>query len=416
MRARPAESLADAFGVVVHFHFQESAYAHVERVVDTVLDLGARHVRSLLSRLPSTTAGFRALADGGVAIEAVCGTFGSSETMNSILRRAVDQYDDPTTVFSAFEGINEPNNDGLPWVAETRRKVQGLHDARSLYGLQDVPIVAPSLARVNSGGVQGGDTEGQSQALGDLTEWIDRGNIHVYPRGRQPSTDIDEFVEYQRAVCGDLPIRCTEGGYFTAENYVGGAFATPEQVVRQYLPRQLLEHWTRGVDRFFCYELLDDPDPARAEREASFGMLAVAGAGADDVWTPKGQYDAMRNLLALLSDPGAGTPPDSLRMLVTPCDADLRNVLLAKRDGTFLLLLWRDVSIYDPTTDRLIEVEPRNVRVALAEAARLQVFYPSTQRDPLRIVGPAASIEIPVSGELVALAIAPAAGTAAAIR
>lgn len=403
--ARQADCLAGAFGVVVHLNFQRSVYRHTERVVDAVLDLGVRHVRSRLSGLPAAEAGFRAMAAGGVAIEGVCGAFGDPEPMDTILGRVAQTYDDPTGAFAAFEGINEPNNHGRPWVDETRQKTVDLHAARSRYGFDDVPIVGPSLARVNSGGAEGGDTAGQSQTLGDLTPWIDRGNIHVYPRGLVPSTDIDEFVGYQRAVCGDLPIVCTEGGFFTADNYRGGATATPEQAVGAYLPRQLLEHWTRGTERFFCYELLDDPDPTGADRESNFGMLAVAGTGATDVWTPKPHYTAMRNFLSILRDPGPTFSPATLRVALRNCEADVRAELLAKRDGSFLLCLWRDVTVHDPETGRADLPSPSRVGVSLAEAAVLRVYEPSTQSSPVRTAGPTTEIDLMLGGDVVVVAI-----------
>lgn len=409
--ARRAQRLVNAFGVVVHLHFQRSVYRHVDRVVDAVVDLGARHVRTRLSHLPGAHGGFDALARQGVRVEGVCGAFGDAESMDSILGRLVRDYDDPTHVFAAFEGINEPNNKGRPWVAETRQKVQDLYAARARYGLESVRIVGPSIARVNSGGVEGGDTQGQSSALGDLSPWIDRGNIHVYPRGRPPSTDIDQFLAYQREVCGELPIRCTEGGFFTAEHYTGGAVPTPEEAVSSYLPRQLLEHWIRGVDRFFCYELLDDPDPSGADREAHFGLLAVAGPAADDLWTPKAQYVAMRNLLSILSDPGPRFGPGGLRVGLEDPGADVRSALLAKRDGSFLLCVWRDVSVYDTGTERVRSPAPQRVRVFLAEKAILRVYEPSTQSAPVRCAGPACEIDLTVGGEVVMVGIHPRTAT-----
>jgi hypothetical protein len=407
--ARSARELADAFGVVAHLHFGESAYGNVERVIDAVDQLGCRHIRSRLSRLPAAAAGFRELADLGIRTQGVCGAFGDPETMESIMRRVVDDYADPTSVFSAFEGINEPNNNGQPWVEETRMKAIALHTWRGRYALQEIPVVAPALARVNEGGVEGGDTRGQSLALGDLSQWLDRGNIHVYPRGLKPSEDIDAFISYQRAVCGDLTIRCTEGGYFSAENYVGGATSTPEEAVRQYLPRMLLEHWIRGNDRFYCYELLDDPDTEQADREANFGLISVSGTGATASWTPKPRFAAMRNLLALLGGSGTQPAPTSLRMSLSECAPEVRSVLLGKADGSFLLCLWRDVAVYDPGTGRLVEPEPLRVRVRLAARSALAVYEPSSHSAAVRTMA-AESIQLSLAGELVVLEIKPPAG------
>jgi hypothetical protein len=405
--ARPAESLADAFGVVAHLHFRQSSYGDVEGVVEAVDALGCRHVRSRLSRLPSATAGFRALAALGVKTEAVCGALGDPETMQSIMARVASEHDDPASVFSGFEGINEPNNKGRPWVEETRRKIIELHGARGQTGLEQIPIVAPALARVNGGGVEGGNTRGQSLALGDLTEWVDRGNIHVYPRGLVPSADIDAFMTYQRAVCGDLAIRCTEGGYFSAQNYVGGAYSTPEEAVRQYLPRMLLEHWVRGNERFYCYELLDDPDPEQSDREAAFGLISVSGSGPTASWRLKPRFTAMRNLLTLLGGSSPRPAPTGLLMSLGQCPPEVSSVLLGKGDGSFLLCLWRDVAVYDPRTGKLIEPESVAVRVRLAARSALSVYQPSSSSGAVRTIAAADTIDVSLAGELVVLAIQP---------
>ena len=66
----------------------------------------------------------------------------------SLMRAIERRYPQPGHVFSAFENIDEPNNDGVRWVEETgRRAYRELHAARRHFGFGHVPIAAPALAR-----------------------------------------------------------------------------------------------------------------------------------------------------------------------------------------------------------------------------------------------------------------------------
>jgi hypothetical protein len=359
----PADALVDAFGVVTHLHFLDTVYADHDKVAFWLSLLGVRHVRNRLSIQPDVLDAFENLASSGIRVQGVCGALGDPQPMDLLVNTVVRRYADPTQVLSAFEGLNEPNNDGVPWVAETRAQTIALRQARDTYGLSAIPIVAPALARVDIGGVEGATTFEQAANLGDLSAYVDYGNIHVYPRGLQPSEDIDYFTGCATQVSGTKPIMCTEGGYFTATDYVGPASPVPQSVAAAYTPQMLLEHWLAGSPRFFRYELFDDPG-ADEERESSFGMVQAVDLGAVDLSLPKPDFYAIRRLLAVFSDPGPDFEPAPLSMSLTG-PADLRSVSFAKRDGTHLLCLWLDRPIYDPETRRLTQ-DPAE-RTATAE-------------------------------------------------
>lgn len=409
LRAASAERLAGSFGVVTHFHFLSSPYAQWERAVELVTELGVRHVRNKISASPNVRSAFARLAGSGVRIEGVCGAFGDPQSMAELLAEVVHGYDSPPLVFSAFEGINEPNNNGVPWVVETRAKTQALYEQRALYGLTMIPIVGPALARVSAGGVEGADTEQQSKSLGNLTRWIDRGNIHVYPRGRSPSTDLDAFIEWQRQVCGNEPIFDTEGGYFTASNYQGGGNASTEDCVRQYVPREVMENWIRGVERFFLYELLDEPDTTQSRRESNFGMVSVSGQGSVATWTPKPHFFAMKNFIQILADPGPPHTVQGLACRLSGGGQDLRFSLVQKRTGSHYLCVWRDVSIYDPVARVAQAVTPSTVEVTLGAPADVTEYKPSSQANPVAAYSAAMRFSLSVAGELHICEIASAA-------
>ena len=400
--AKPAEALASAVGVVNHFHFGTSVYGQTDRVVAAIDELGVRHVRNRVGTTAGTRAGFKELTKLGVKVHGVCGAFGDRQSMAEVLAEVVRTYDDPYATFSAFEGINEPNNNGRPWVEETRTKTRDLFLERNRHGLSGIPIVGPSIARVYKNGAEGGSTAGQSRTLGDLTQFIDYGNIHVYPRALPPSADIDEFMGYQRPISGDLPMMCTEGGYFNAMEYRGGAFPTPEDVAAKYLPQQVMEHWVRGNRRFFVYELLDDPDPSGRNREAHFGLLGVESARGP--WRPKPQFDALRNFISILGDPGESHDVGGMPLGIAG-PSDLRSVLVAKRTGARYVVLWRGIKAWEPTTRRVLPTDAEKVTLSFQDEKKVKVYRPSRARAATNVHRGVRSVSVSVGDEMVILKV-----------
>jgi hypothetical protein len=398
--ADPAEGFVRAVGINTHFNFGTSVYSETSRVLEALDDLGVRHIRDRVTHTSGTRRGFAEFARSGGRVEGICGALGDSESMRSVVRGVLDAYSDPHRVFSALEGINEPNNDGVPWVEETRGKLLALRRQRNRHDLHRIPIVAPALARVNSGGVEGATTEEQSARLGDLSDVVDVGNVHVYPRMQTPSGDIDRFLAYQRAVCGRRPVHCTEAGWFTAMNYEGGSWPTPEDVVATYAPRLIAEHWLRGIRRVFLYELLDDYDPTGADRESNFGLFRVGGPDRGSTWTPKPHARALRNLLAIMADPGRSHDVGGLRVGVDGPD-DLRRLLFAKRDGSRYLLLWRDVPCYDPASRTRLDVPARSVSLTFPVRRRVTLFRPTLQRAAVHGYTRSTQVRLPVAEDLV---------------
>lgn len=351
VRVRPAiaDHLVDSFGVAVHVNHQKSVYGNHAQVADWLGRLGVRHIRSRLSTLSDVLDAFADLAYKGIKIHATCGEFDDPQTMGEIMSAVRRRYAHPGRIFTAFEGINEPNNNGVPWIDQTRQKTYSLHKARANYGLRYIPIVAPSLARVTSGGIQGDNTWEQAGNLGDLSHLVDIGNMHVYPRGMQPSTDIGYFRRCARRVSGPGPVMCTEGGYFTAMDYQGGPNPVPEKVAAAYAPQAILEHWRAGTLRFFRYELLDDPAATSTDREGTLGMINTGSS-----WTPKADFAPTRQLLRSFADPGPAFTPHPIDMTLSNKPRDLRSAVFAKRNGTHLLALWLDRKIYDPNAAKML--------------------------------------------------------------
>lgn len=382
--AARADQLGSSFGVGVHLNYRGTVYARHHEVRRWLRTLGVRHIRTRLSVSPDVLDAFAALSRDGIRIHAVCGAFGDDQPMDVVMSAVRKRFAHPERIFSAFEGINEPNNDGLPWIAETRAKTQELHAARQAYGLTGIPIVAPALASVTSGGVEGDTTLDQARLLGSLQEFVDVGNMHVYPRGLPPSSDIDYFRTCASNVTGSLPVMCTEGGYFTAMQYEGGARPVPESVAAAYAPQAVLEHWLAGTRRFFRYELLDEPDAGPTDREGTLGMIATSGG----VWRPKQDFAPVRRLLAALHDPGRAYRPQAFPGSLTGAPADLRHAVFARRRGGHVLALWLDRPIYEPSQRRLLVEDLTapitSVRLELGSRLPVKVVHLTDLGSPAR--------------------------------
>jgi len=96
---------------------------------------------------------------------------------------------------------------------------------------------------------------------------------------------------------------------------------------------------------------LVDQGTSLTDREQRFGLLR-------NDWSPKPAYTAMRNLLALASDPGPSFTRHVLAYGLAGAPSDLRQSLVQRRDGSYTLFLWRDDKIWDPKAGPPLRSEP----------------------------------------------------------
>ncbi len=200
-------------------------------------------------------------------------------------------------------GWNEPNHnrDGgaLPsdWPAMT-----AAHQA------QLWARVAPLGIKVGTPQLWSGDFDRHDADLVKMAPGI-RGKFdhigwHLYPRGTVGVELLDRFDATYRRSLGTFPVVCTEAGYFSAPNYTGGAVNITESQAAEYLPKLVDEYVKRGYGLSY-FELLNDPDPTGANREASLGLIRTPSID-PRTWTPKPAYTALKNRLAT---PSITRPP-----------------------------------------------------------------------------------------------------------
>lgn len=374
LQAVQADSVVGHYGVGIHTSFLDTPYQDTEAVADALEDLGVRHVRDDLNlNAPLQYPAIKTIADRGIGFDLIMGRPGSAATAADYVNAVADQL--PAGSVESLEGVNEWDyfgpDDPADWVPQMKAWQQDLYTAaKANPATAGLPVLSPALAfRWNYA------------VAGDMSQHADIANAHMYPGGYKPTNQIAQITAALRtSIPEDVvgPLVTTEAGYHNAlSSDPARHLPVPEDVAGIYLPRMLLEHFNRGERRMYSYELIDEyDDPGVSEPEAYFGLLR------HDL-TPKPAYTAMKSLLGLLADPGPAFTPGSLPVTVDGFPNDGRYLLTQRRDGRFVLLLWRDVGVYDPVAREREQVDPADVTLRLAEPAGITVYRPSAGPEPV---------------------------------
>lgn len=382
-----ADSVVDSYGIGIHLPFLDTPYADPDKVADALSDLGVRHVRDdLFLDNPRQYDAIRTVAERGIRFNLIMGRPDRPGTPADYVRTVAGL---PAGAVESVEGVNEWDLFGgePDWAAETVAWQADLHKAvRSTPATASLPVLSPALAfRWNYAD------------LPDLSEWSDVANAHMYPGGHRPTNEVGPITSALRSILPTEPLIVTEAGYHNAVNTTNGHHPVTEQVAGAYLPRLLLDHVSRGHERVYSYELIDEhADPGRTNPEAAFGLLRHD-------WSPKPAYTAMKTLLGLLSDPGPEFDTKPLRVAAAGWPADGRYLVTQKRDGTHVVLLWRDSQLFDPTRRETLPDPSASVTLRLGRTLDIGVH---------RLTGPepvsestGSSITLPMDGSVTAVTL-----------
>jgi hypothetical protein len=394
--ARSAAALANMFGVVTVTSTKKGTWGERPLVKARLEELGVRHIRNrIFTGNKGQIAFLRELAASGIRLNAVMGDpTMKGGTPEQLVTLVADQL---PGVCSSLEGANEWNlQGGSNWVSELRSHQTRLYRAaKGKTKTRNIPVVGPAL------GMRKGYDE-----LGNLSSFLDRGNIHLYTGGYVPGYRSDEQLRLERIVAGSKPVFVTETGWHNAIHTNATHHYTSEAAAGIYAPRLLLEYFIRNVPRVFIYELVDDrPDASMTNHEAHFGLLR-------NDFSRKPAFNALKNFMALLDHPAtAGTAQakvsSQLAFATAKAPSDLKRVLVQRADGTFVLFLWRDVSIWDPRAERPLSVKPAAVEVTLETRSTVKAYRPSSSNRAFSQVKSAAGTSMAIGAEVVAVEITP---------
>ena len=371
--ARKADEFVNTIGVNVHLSYFQTPYgtAWSSVVKPKILGLGVRHLR-----------------DGGIVVPDnnwMSIVYGRMKELlpglikfNLVMRPAVGSADYVTMshlprllsyaapVIESFEGLNEHDlSKRAGWVAETRSFQKSLYQAvRADPRTGTMPVFGPALGN-----------PGNAPLVGDLTPYLNYGNIHPYPGGNTPLPALIDHQNKVKPVSGSRRLVVTESGYHNAMLWTGGHPPVSELAMGHYTLRLLFDYFNAGIPRTWLYEMIDQ-GVDQTRRELNFGLLRMNGS-------EKPVYVALRNLINLLKDPGASFAPGQLHYGLAGDLTGLSSTLLQKRDGRFFLVLWQDPSCFNLLTRLDLVAGPKFVTLSLPQAAGIKVYQPGTSANPL---------------------------------
>ncbi len=353
----PLAEFIDSVGVNTHVSYYPTGYGNPGAWLPLLRELGVRHLRdNLVLADPRDLSVLHELAADGIRTTLIVPESVPVEqavtTVTGALRSAVE----------ALEGPNEtdlrPN-----WQVGLHVEMPALRRAVEHSSEPKLPLIGPSFVH-----------KIDYEAVHGLAPTWDVENLHSYPGGHQPGTNLARILGAARDIDPSAPVVVTEDGYHNALNASVEQPPVPEQVAATYLPRLLLEHFTDGIARTYIYELLDEtPDPGLTNPEAHFGLVRAD-------MTPKPAFYAIRNLLRIANaSPGGGR---TIKAKVS--GNDVRSLTLVRPDRSRVLFLWRDLEIWNPDAHQSLEATPEPVTVSLSRrAAHVMVYDPTTSDSPL---------------------------------
>lgn len=256
-----------------------------------------------------------------------------------------------------------------PWLSPLRNNQMALYalaraEDRPL--LAGVPIIGPSFGRERSYAAYANGF--------DATAYQDAANLHYYANGQMPessdeypSGELSEAVATARAASPGQPLVVTEAGYHTAPDARSGdgdLTGVSERAAAVYLPRMLLALKNQEAVRTYLFELRDHRNFGPHDQESHFGLLRWDG-------TRRPAFGVMARLFAALDDPGPDHTPEPLAYELTDdLGGEVRTRLFGRRDGSYVLAVWRAVPVWDALTQRDLPVAPRRIGVMLADPDR----------------------------------------------
>lgn len=368
-KARKASDFTNSIGVNTHFGYGWSSYKFwEERLCPRLLELGVKHIR-----------------DGTYSADVVdkykdVGNHGIRLLFITRAKDAAAKAKAIGPMLWGMEATNEPDiaswnpDPSKPWQLSATLEQQNLYkNIKGDSATNHLPVVGVSLANIRN----------SPAILGDISQWMDYGNIHPYAAGDHPSLhwgwglSMDDALANATLVSKDKPIIATESGY---HNQVGnrnhpGVPKTAAAIYHLHLP---FVYFNKGIVRTYKYEFLDlNPDPHFYDMECHFGLIRADG-------TAKPSFSALKNLLTVLRDTEVDFVPQPLEFDYTIVGEanNFQHTLLQKSDGSWWLALFEVVKVFDLETLQDIQIPPKSLKVTLGKKAKeINVYVPNISID-----------------------------------
>jgi hypothetical protein len=363
MQAQQADAFVGSIGVGTDLTYPGVYQNSWSYALQDLQNLGVRHIRDgyfTNNSCSQCISEHQALHQSGIGANYVI-PYSSSTTAQDI-ETLSSQVQDMESIEAPNECDNGTSCGSNPTTGVNNMLafLPTLDQAGSALG---IPVIGPSFLDYDYA---------EYSNVGNLSSEMTYNNLHIYFGGMNPGTppwgnydqlgngyDTFPFGLDQAYIDGpNVPVWLTESGYIETPTTDSQEYV-PQDVAASYVPRTLLLAFQAGFRRAFLFQLVTDP---------SWGQDDYGLVNPDSTLSPRPAYVAVQNLIANLSDPGASFTPNQLPVSITVAggaDPNLKEVLLQKRDGSFWLILWREVSSWDASSDTYIPVQPDNVTVTV---------------------------------------------------
>ena len=158
----------------------------------------------------------------------------------------------------------------------------------------------------------------------------------------------------------------------------------------------LLDDMQNGISSTYLYELLDAYAPGSPQGDAGLGLFNSTGA-------PKPVAIAIHNMNTILADSGstaASFSASTLPYSVVGGSSTGNNLQLAKSDGSYVIAVWDEQSIWDVTSGSEIAAVPHQETVKLGNGAQLfavDVYDPLAGTSPIKSLAQINSLTVSVT-------------------
>jgi hypothetical protein len=360
------QDFRDGIGVNTHLNYKDTSYVRVEYMVAALQYVGIDQVRD---QSPTPWVGgsapiheYKWAMQQGINYNfiALGGAFTLQKTTDQLeaLAEAV-----PGRI-AAIEGFNEVDHAPVTYMGATGADAAVAAQKALFAGIR-------ANARLKSIPIY--DVTGVAYPT-SLTGRADYMNVHIYPQNGNAST-----VWFQRltdnAESLKMPLVVTEFGYASMPQSGWLVIGVNDKVQAKATMNGLFNGFADGVTRTYLYELFDQKaDASNKNREMHFGMFT-------NTREKKPLAIAMHNMTTILTDTGATrktfkTTAMSINLNTLP--AQVRRLLIQKSDGTRILALWQDVTMWDRATGKAITTQPVTVKIPIPTGLKATGYYNMT--------------------------------------
>jgi hypothetical protein len=383
IQARPADRFVDSIGVNVHMEYANTPYKHYATINQKLRELGMRHFRDEINDTHQPFV--KELKDIGGLGYSLCGVIEGGNDYPGRRKRleagkVVPMIQNLLPTIEAVEGPNEPDDGGFvygkkkvhyPWGA-INESVDLWNIVKGSSKISALPVLVMS--------------EGNARDFTQLAaitpppiDYATYGNMHAYQNGDVGDHLLTNwYIPYSRDLTGKDALWTTEMGYHNNTHYLkdGEQQGVSQRASALYLPIAFLSGFDRGILRTFSYELIDEGNGSHITKgEDFYGLLNYDS-------TPKPAFTALKNLIALLREPGARDfDSGSLTITFSGAPATMRYTLLQKSTGAYYLAIWNDVKVYKVATKKKPgkDIYPKHVPISVTFSApkTLTVYAPN---------------------------------------